>query len=798
MAMACALVSCSTDELGSDGTRTSGKGGVQLVLSTDGFSQVSSRAGESVENLIRDVNILEYRGGTYVTTVYKSVTDGTDFSEAVDLDDLEALDATKMVEETDGDGNKVQVMDEGVNGNQNFIFVIANYGKKIGSEDGVHSLSALKTFTQSFKGTKDAGSLPMTGFYYDGINAKSTTRMDVTLHRAVAKINFKLITSEFKVGKVSTKVTVDSIGLCNVPANVTFYPCKVRPNLPNGATAGKWWGNEQTLFPTKTEMEATGGSVSYYSAENCSSDDNTYVAYIPENARGSYDDKITDDTEKHPSVFDSNVPDKKAEIETDKCYSYIRVVARYTASDGSVKRATYRIYLGGNSTGDMNVLRNTQYNVTTTLYGANEQDTRISVEDLGPAAEVITDNANCYMIDMSDVQSGSTKDIVIPLQQVNDGWDYITTLVSSQSSTAAAVKSMLESGNWEIQTEWKTWSGTSNVTGTKSSDFSASNLKATLTIPAGVTNGNNAVVKLVSKNDNKTYWSWHLWFTNYKPDETDASKRNGQIHQYISNAFKSGGTYYGKSMMDRNLGATIIRNDASAISQPSSTSEAIKYYGLMYQFGRKDPFVGSGDGGANFVAIYDANGKTLSSGSNIPFSKDTGGGNSKSLLATAVMNPSTFYTYNGNWTVEQNGLWFKTSDGKKTPFDPCPPGWRVPKGGTTATDNPWAGFRTGSSSATDNGSYSSWGGFDWSSSATGTGGRLYKSGGVQAWYPASGYLDYGDGALNGVGSLGFCWSASPNSQTDGYNLYFHSSFVNPSVSDYRAYGFPVRCVQERE
>ena len=794
MAMACALVSCSTDELGSDGTRTSGKGGVQLVLSTDGFSQVSSRAGESVENLIRDVNILEYRGGTYVTTVYKSVSDGTNFSEAVDLEGLEALDATKMVEETDGDGNKVQVMDEGVNGNQNFIFVIANYGKKINQEDAP-SLSALQTFTQSFKGTKDAECLPMTGFYYGGINAKSTTQINVTLQRAVAKINFTLNTSGFKVGKVSTQVTVDSIGLCNVPSEVTFYPCKVRPNLPNGGAAGKWYGGSQVLFPTDSEMKATGGSVPYYSKENCSSTANTYVAYIPENARGSYDDKVTTEDDKHPSVFDSNVADKKAE-EADKCYTYIRVVARYTASDGSVKRATYRIYLGGNSTGDMNLLRNTQYNVTTNLYGANQQDTRITVEDLGPAAEVITGNANCYMIDMSDVQSGSSKDIVIPLQQVNDGWNYITSLVSSQASTAATVKSMLESGNWEIQTEWKTWSGTSNVTGKQSSDFSASNLKATLTIPAGVTNGNNAVVKLVSKDDGKTYWSWHLWFTDYKPNESTDAARKGQVHKYISNAFtSSSGAYNGKSMMDRNLGATIT-GKTGAISQPTSTADAIKYYGLMYQFGRKDPFIGSGAGNANFAAIYDASGKALSSGTTIPFKKASGGGSSTSYLATAVMNPSTFYTYNGNWTKEENGLWFKTSDGKKTPFDPCPPGWRVPKGGTTATDNPWAGFKDGSASSTSSGSYS-WSGFAWkSSSNTGATGALYNYNSVQAWYPASGRLYYDDGTLGGVGDNGYYWSATPYNQAYGYYLNFSSSNVNPANDIGRAGGFPVRCVQE--
>ena len=66
------------------------------------------------------------------------------------------------------------------------------------------------------------------------------------------------------------------------------------------------------------------------------------------------------------------------------------------------------------------------------------------------------------------------------------------------------------------------------------------------------------------------------------------------------------------------------------------------------------------------------------------------------------------------------------------------------------------------------------------------------------FYPASGYLNNGNGTLNNVGSNGYYWSASPNSQTNGYNLNFNSSNVNPSNNNNRANGFPVRCVQERE
>ena len=64
------------------------------------------------------------------------------------------------------------------------------------------------------------------------------------------------------------------------------------------------------------------------------------------------------------------------------------------------------------------------------------------------------------------------------------------------------------------------------------------------------------------------------------------------------------------------------------------------------------------------------------------------------------------------------------------------------------------------------------------------------------WYPASGYRDYYDGGLNGVGNDGDCWSAFPNSY-DAYYLYFdNDSSVGPSNYNDRAYGQAVRCVKE--
>ena len=61
--------------------------------------------------------------------------------------------------------------------------------------------------------------------------------------------------------------------------------------------------------------------------------------------------------------------------------------------------------------------------------------------------------------------------------------------------------------------------------------------------------------------------------------------------------------------------------------------------------------------------------------------------------------------------------------------------------------------------------------------------------------PASGYRNNSDGSMNNVGSNGNYWSASPNSESNGYYLNFNSSNVNPSNNNNRANGFSVRCVQ---
>ena len=77
----------------------------------------------------------------------------------------------------------------------------------------------------------------------------------------------------------------------------------------------------------------------------------------------------------------------------------------------------------------------------------------------------------------------------------------------------------------------------------------------------------------------------------------------------------------------------------------------------------------------------------------------------------------------------------------------------------------------------------------------GVAGRRFTSriNGNSVFFPASGF-GYGTGLLD-RGSGGYYWSSSLNSQSDGYNLSFFSSGVDPAGYSNRFFGFSVRAVQ---
>lgn len=147
----------------------------------------------------------------------------------------------------------------------------------------------------------------------------------------------------------------------------------------------------------------------------------------------------------------------------------------------------------------------------------------------------------------------------------------------------------------------------------------------------------NAVVAAYSDagcTEGNVLWSWHIWLTD----------------QPIEQKYISIGIYYG-TMMDRNLGAT------------SGTPGDVEFLGLLYQWGRKDPFLGASD-------IH-----SVSSSTSVPTAQSTISW-PPSVGADATIGTVDYFTKHP--TTFFNGANGNSWHSSKSQCDPCPPGWRVP------------------------------------------------------------------------------------------------------------------------
>lgn len=285
----------------------------------------------------------------------------------------------------------------------------------------------------------------------------------------------------------------------------------------------------------------------------------------------------------------------------------------------------------------------------------------------------------------------------------------------------------------------------------------------------------NAVVAVTDK-DGNILWSWHIWVTDYNPSaDFDV--------------------FDDMRVMNRNLGAFANSGATSA--------DAVRSFGLYYQWGRKDPFVGPSAWNSNVPqSIY--NGYDRYVNYVYVVSDDNTG-----TLDYAIANPGTFIAGNRDnnfdWLASSNtNLWSKTS---KTLYDPCPVGWRV------APSDIWREFTTTGSATSDLAEFNVEGEYKY--------GWTFVNGENRIFYPAAGRRSFSptlarneDNYTNvvndgeGVGyPVGFYWSSTypiPSAATTGRtgSLVFRNNYVNPAyavneVSEQApAGGFPVRCVAE--
>lgn len=243
----------------------------------------------------------------------------------------------------------------------------------------------------------------------------------------------------------------------------------------------------------------------------------------------------------------------------------------------------------------------------------------------------------------------------------------------------------------------------------------------------------NALIAL--KSEGIIYWSWHLWVSDYDCSTTWNNE--------------------GFVFMDRNLGAIAAENSLDG-------------RGLFYQWGRKDPSPGSGTAGS---------GVEVKLGPRPPQGIGSELMEVLNVIQYTIQNPDIFITSsNGCWAWSYNNMhyFWINEDKKKTVYDPCPSGWRIPMYNTSKL--PWGGATSpGYTQNTD---------------------EAGVNFGENALFPAAGYRFDKDGKLTSHGVFGYYWIVNDVYKVTGQMFRFNFNGRTYYSSDHVAYGYPVRYIKE--
>ena len=249
----------------------------------------------------------------------------------------------------------------------------------------------------------------------------------------------------------------------------------------------------------------------------------------------------------------------------------------------------------------------------------------------------------------------------------------------------------------------------------------------------------NALIAARGSND-AIIWSWHIWIPKTA---------------FTTNSYDG---LFDAVAMSRNLGALV---DAAGSNEKE---ESVESCGLLYQWGRKDPFPGVGVMASSTSAATTS--KPLAEKSKVQIT-----------IAESIANPTMFAydaenaadpIYKGmSWSTDETDFAWGDEDTKGM-YDPCPPGYRVPA------------FNEG---------LPGWSTDDWTLDLTHF--WFKKSGAV---FPYAGYRDDCGGSWTHASDRSAFWSATSKDHDTARSLDIRSSVSQKS--QYKSRGNSVRCVKE--
>ena len=345
----------------------------------------------------------------------------------------------------------------------------------------------------------------------------------------------------------------------------------------------------------------------------------------------------------------------------------IRVYARQT--DGATAtQLTFTYYPGANLTTDFNLCPDHSYTCNAVING-DPTDPHMQIMDIRDFAAPGEERANCYMLNPNPA---GTRQFRIPVDRINLFW-------GGRGYENAPGNVIHAADEWTAGVVWADF--TPQDTDPAGADYfrlvkpsgkgSEGNIDGYFTVEAGPATEGNVLVAVAKSGG--TLWSWHLWITGYDPyegvlsGELDAVQVPGGVYMRGNGcATLPNGRYQG--VMDRPLGSR-----TPAVRPP-----------LAYQFGRKDPFCMLPDNTWQYTssAGYYTDAEAVQ--------------NPTVAIYTTYTDPEGSYWYSSavsEWKPGQrsydtrmewndpNTVYGYVEGATKSLFDPCPPGWKVPRTG---------------------------------------------------------------------------------------------------------------------
>ena len=611
---------------------------------------------------------------------------------------------------------------------------------------------SLGTIVSKDPNTADTGegTFPNDGDYYQRLNGYVETpitegeNLSCYLGHNACRISVNVTNN---TAGTTYPVTLTSANIENVPGCMYFFTNY--SGYTSGEKVGKPTGADISLYELKNYYDV----ITWTAEEGASATTKSAKLYLSPNESG---------------IVAANGSPKLKSMFAPSRATVLRIHGTYKDGGNDIP-VKYSFALGEDMIKNYQLVPNGDYvyNITLNARGDKTSDGRVaynSASGIDYTQTTVWPLSNCYICNPPAVSTASAT-YKIPVARVDQFW-------GGGNYENEPNNCLGQNNPWEVSVIWSDME-------VKADNFVITKNKGNgkddyfeVSVP-GTTEMGNVVIGIKNGLSPNWLWSWHLWVTDYCPDDAKYLTQQGAFLAGTDTYHVTGGDVQRyqdaaagtvqKVYMDRSIGA--MSTDYVGYGKGM----------LYYQFGRKDPFPGNADyweEGTNKVTYaiqtkaYNATDENQPR--NVPYS---------------VQHPTTFITSSGYWTYNDKYnpnpynsaiVWqdpWASNNGNKSIFDPSPSGWKVAPN-------------------QDGTSYNSF-----------SGGAVYVntkliSGGGSVRYVVAGYRSSSNGSLGDGGSRGYYWRSSTLSDTRGFNLFCYSGIWSSYGNDTRAYGALVRPVQE--